>query len=85
MFLQDIDVLTYTKAVCAMMDIPVYDNPIESLHLLFSLYLEFKSNPVFLQAMSSSSHPTRSMSATSHLTTGSLRRSAMGTPNTMMM
>lgn len=33
------------------MDIPVYDDPIQSLHLLFSLYLEFKSNPIFQQQL----------------------------------
>lgn len=30
-----------------MLDIPVYDNPIESLHVLFTLLLEFKNNPAF--------------------------------------
>ena len=31
----------------ALLDIPVYENPIESLHLLFSLYLDFRNNPHF--------------------------------------
>jgi len=38
-----------TKMVCAILDIPVHENPVESLHLLFSLYLEFKHNPIFGQ------------------------------------
>lgn len=42
---------TFTKMVCALLDIPVHDNPIESLHLLFSLYAEFKSNPFFKHAL----------------------------------
>ncbi len=35
------------KIVCSVLDIPVYDNPIESLHVLFTLLLEFKNNPAF--------------------------------------
>lgn len=37
----------YARVICAIMDIPVYDNLIESVHLLLSLYLEFKENPHF--------------------------------------
>ena len=33
------------KMFCAILDIPVGKNPVESLHMLFSLYLELKSNP----------------------------------------
>jgi len=47
----DVDLKTYVKLVCGILDIPVYDNPVESLHVLFTLYLEFKSNPVFKQQM----------------------------------
>lgn len=43
----DVDLKTLTKLLCSILDIPVYENPIESLHVLFSLYLEFKSNPIF--------------------------------------
>lgn len=32
----------YTDAICALLDIPVYSSRIQSLHLLFSLYLEFR-------------------------------------------
>jgi intraflagellar transport protein 46 len=45
--LQDLDLLSYSKLVCALLDVPVYDNVIESLHVLFSLLLEFKQNPFF--------------------------------------
>ncbi|EUB56190.1 hypothetical protein EGR_08938 [Echinococcus granulosus] len=34
----------YVEIICAIMDIPVYGNCIESLHLLFSLYMEFKNS-----------------------------------------
>mmetsp|Transcript_35269 Transcript_35269/g.60937 ORF Transcript_35269/g.60937 Transcript_35269/m.60937 type:complete len:476 (+) Transcript_35269:90-1517(+) len=37
----------YAKVICAIMDVPVYDNLIESLHVIFSLYMEFKDNPHF--------------------------------------
>lgn len=45
--LQALDLLSYSKLVCALLDVPVYDNIIESLHVLFSLFLEFKQNPFF--------------------------------------
>lgn len=48
---QELDLKTYSKVVCTLLDIPVYDDPIESLHVLFTLYLEFKNNPVFRQHM----------------------------------
>ncbi|KAG2491221.1 hypothetical protein HYH03_010430 [Edaphochlamys debaryana] len=47
----ELDVKTYAKLVCTLLDIPVYDDPIESLHVLFTLYLEFKNNPIFRQHM----------------------------------
>ncbi|CDI97188.1 intraflagellar transport protein 46 [Echinococcus multilocularis] len=37
----------YVEIICAIMDIPVYGNCIESLHLLFSLYMEFKNSQHF--------------------------------------
>lgn len=49
MCLQDVDLKTFCKLICSLLDIPVHDNIIESLHVLFTLYLEFKSNPVFKQ------------------------------------
>ena len=43
----DVDTQTYVKIVCAMLDIPVHNNIIESLHVLFTLYSEFKQNQHF--------------------------------------
>lgn len=37
----------YAKVICALMDVPVYENIIESLHVLFSLFMAFKENPHF--------------------------------------
>lgn len=37
----------YVRVVCSLLDIPVYDGcMVESLHVLFTLYLEFKNNQV---------------------------------------
>lgn len=52
----EVDLQTYAKIVCAMLDIPVYSQPsaknlVESLHVLFTLYSDFKSNPHFQAAM----------------------------------
>jgi intraflagellar transport protein 46 len=49
--------------VCSLLDIPVYENPVESLHLLFSLYLEFKHNPVFGQQLLGDNGPGAVISA----------------------
>lgn len=37
----------YADAVCGLLDIPVYGSRIQSLHLLFSLYLEFRDSQHF--------------------------------------
>uniref|UniRef100_A0A8C3W9F5 Intraflagellar transport protein 46 homolog n=1 Tax=Catagonus wagneri TaxID=51154 RepID=A0A8C3W9F5_9CETA len=37
----------YTDMVCAILDIPIYKSRIQSLHLLFSLYSEFKNSQHF--------------------------------------
>eukprot|EP01035_Chromulina_nebulosa_P020202 gene20202-26223_t len=43
----DMSLLEYVKVLCGILDIPVYDNPIESLHLMFSLFMDFRNNPHF--------------------------------------
>ncbi|GAA50483.1 intraflagellar transport protein 46 homolog [Clonorchis sinensis] len=40
----DCSLKEYVDIVCALLDIPVYNSRIHSLHLLFSLYLEFKNS-----------------------------------------
>ncbi|CAM9399540.1 unnamed protein product [Ectocarpus sp. 8 AP-2014] len=45
----DMPLEDYARMVCAVMDIPVYDNIIESLHVLFTTFMEFKSNAHFKQ------------------------------------
>ena len=47
----ELSVAEYAKVLCSILDIPMYDNPVESLHLMFSLYLEFKNNPHFQSRM----------------------------------
>lgn len=43
----DMSLSEYAKTLCAILDIPTYENPIESLHLMFSLFIEFRNNPHF--------------------------------------
>ncbi|KAF1326518.1 Intraflagellar transport protein 46, partial [Globisporangium splendens] len=38
----------YIRVICALLDIPVYKNVYESLHVLFTLYLKFRSNQHFM-------------------------------------
>ena len=46
----DLDIADYVRVVCALLDIPVYDKLTESLHVLFTLYAEFKNNSHFAGA-----------------------------------
>ena len=47
----DLSLPEYAKMLCSILDIPTYDNaPIEPLHVMFSLYLDFKNNPHFMTA-----------------------------------
>ncbi|KAJ8598200.1 hypothetical protein CTAYLR_005527 [Chrysophaeum taylorii] len=43
----DLSLPEFARLACALLDVPVYDNLVESLHLLFSLYLEFAENAHF--------------------------------------
>lgn len=50
-WLQDLDLRSLVKVACALLDIPVHgDNPVEAMHLLFSLLAEFQASPFFGQA-----------------------------------
>ncbi|POM59308.1 Intraflagellar transport complex B protein 46 domain containing hypothetical protein, partial [Phytophthora palmivora] len=44
----DMGLEQYVRVVCALLDIPVHKNVYESLHVLFTLYLEFRSNQHFM-------------------------------------
>eukprot|EP00163_Fabomonas_tropica_P031047 TRINITY_DN7252_c0_g1_i2.p1 TRINITY_DN7252_c0_g1~~TRINITY_DN7252_c0_g1_i2.p1 ORF type:complete len:370 (-),score=76.27 TRINITY_DN7252_c0_g1_i2:139-1248(-) len=44
----DVDLLDYCRMVCAILDIPVHNNIMESLHTLFTLFMEFRSNQYFM-------------------------------------
>lgn len=44
----DCDLKKYIDTICSILDIPVYkDNRVQSLHVLFSLYMEFKNSQHF--------------------------------------
>lgn len=44
----DMGLEQYVRVICALLDIPVHKNVYESLHVLFTLYLEFRSNQHFM-------------------------------------
>ncbi|XP_076019287.1 intraflagellar transport protein 46 homolog isoform X2 [Genypterus blacodes] len=43
----DCSLAQYSDLICSLLDIPVYSSRVQSLHLLFSLYLEFRDSPHF--------------------------------------
>ncbi|CEG37820.1 intraflagellar transport protein 46 homolog isoform x1 [Plasmopara halstedii] len=47
----DLSVEQYARVICALLDIPIHKNVYESLHVLFTLYLEFSSNQHFIPLM----------------------------------
>jgi len=47
----DLPLEEYARIVCAIFDIPVHQNCVESLHVLFTLFSEFKNNVHFQQEM----------------------------------
>lgn len=47
----DLSIAEYARVLCSILDIPTYDNPIESLHLMFTLYMDFRNNPHFQARM----------------------------------
>mmetsp|Transcript_31727 Transcript_31727/g.53521 ORF Transcript_31727/g.53521 Transcript_31727/m.53521 type:complete len:513 (-) Transcript_31727:99-1637(-) len=47
----DLSIAEYAKVLCTILDIPTYENPIESLHLMFTLFIEFRNNPHFQARM----------------------------------
>ncbi|KAI6648460.1 Intraflagellar transport protein 46-like [Oopsacas minuta] len=48
----DCDLEQYVDIVCALLDIPVQQNRIHALHILFSLFLEFKASQHFKDSAS---------------------------------
>jgi len=52
----DVDLGTYTDIACALLDVPVYESRVQSLHALFTLYLDFKNSEHF-KAMMNVSEP----------------------------
>merc|ERR1719482_631877 len=49
------------RLMCAILDIPVYNNITESLHVLFSLYSDFKANVHFQQQLANEQQQTITM------------------------
>ena len=47
----DLSLAEYAKVLCSIVDIPTYENPVEALHLLFTLFMDFRNNPHFQARM----------------------------------
>ncbi|ELU06595.1 hypothetical protein CAPTEDRAFT_181738 [Capitella teleta] len=43
----DCDLSTYVEIICGLLDIPIYKSKIQSLHVLFTLFSEFKNSQHF--------------------------------------
>jgi intraflagellar transport protein 46 len=43
----DLSLPEYVRILCSILDIPIYENPIESLHVMFTLFSDFRNNPHF--------------------------------------
>jgi len=43
----DLTLSEYARLLCSIVDIPTYENPIESLHQFFELFMAFRDNPHF--------------------------------------
>jgi len=57
----DLNLEEYVRIVCAIFDIPVYQNSVESLHILFTLFSEFKNNSHFQQDLMRANETTSQM------------------------
>ena len=42
-----VELETVVDLICGILDIPIYKSRIESLHLIFSLFLNSKSSPLY--------------------------------------
>ncbi|XP_026129558.1 intraflagellar transport protein 46 homolog isoform X6 [Carassius auratus] len=65
----DCDLAEYVDIICGILDIPVYKNRIHSLHVLFTLYSEFKNSQHFKSVTEGqkSNTPPASRTATAEL------------------
>jgi intraflagellar transport protein 46 len=46
----DLDIDQYVRVMCSILDIPTYGSLVESLHVMFTLYCEFRANQHFQHA-----------------------------------
>lgn len=60
----DLSIEEFAKVICALLDIPVKGNLVESLHLLFSLYQHFRDNVHFNNSRGSTPIVTNSENPT---------------------
>merc|ERR1712228_289516 len=53
----DLDLPSYIRILASILDVPVYNQMTETLHVLFTLYSEFKSNQHFSKAETANPDP----------------------------
>jgi intraflagellar transport protein 46 len=39
----DLGLAEYARTLCKLLDMPIYENPVESLHQMFVLFIDFKN------------------------------------------
>ena len=59
----DIELRQFVRIACAILDIPVHENLIESLHVLFTLFSAFKENQFFRGRGTTDAPPTTAAAA----------------------
>ena len=70
----NLDLASYVRVVCAMLDIPVYGSLTEALHVLFTLYSDFKANVHFQQQLAADQQQQPAGGMGMGMGMGSLRR-----------
>merc|ERR1719277_1967316 len=53
----DLDLPSYVRILASILDVPVYNQITESLHVIFTLYSEFKTNQHFANADTGNFNP----------------------------
>merc|ERR1712159_315449 len=43
----DLTIQEYASVLCALLDVPIHGSTVQSLHVIFTLYAEFKANQHF--------------------------------------
>eukprot|EP00736_Rhodelphis_marinus_P002288 Rmarinus@m.16299 len=55
----NLDIQDFARVACSVMDVPVYNNVVHSMHAMFSLYSDFKENEHFQASINSDANIAR--------------------------